>query len=70
MPANSDRDAMTRVRAEQRDRQAVIAAAEAWEEACTYAHTDEAKSKPLLTVAELITAGDRLRELLLEKTGL
>lgn len=70
MPANSDRDAMTRVRGEQRDRRAFLAAVEAWEDACSYAHTDEAKTAPLLTAARLIAAGDRLRDLLLAKTGL
>lgn len=70
LPANSDRDAMTRVREEQRDRRAVLAALEAWEDACTYANTDEAKTAPLLTAARLITAGDSLRDLLLARTGL
>jgi hypothetical protein len=35
---------------------------EQWENAVLYAHSDEAKAKPLLTVALLIIAGDRLRD--------
>jgi hypothetical protein len=56
--------AMTRVRAEQQDRRAVIEALEAWEDACTRAHRPDGRAT-LLNTALLITAGDTLRNLLL-----
>lgn len=39
----------------------------AWEQAAQFAHSDEAKDKPLLTAGRLIDAGDRLAAIVKEE---